>query len=101
MRNKDGVKCDRNGYAPSIMQTEEECFFCQNTEISRHEIYPGNGRRKISKNNGFWINLCPKHHALVQDNESWNKPLKIACQAKYEKTHSHESFMRLIGKNYL
>lgn len=101
------MKLDRNGYAPSIMQGEEECFVtkARNTKLDRHEIYFGTANRKISKENGFWVYLTLALHNMssigVHFNREFDLQLKISCQREFEKTHSREEFRRLIGRNYL
>jgi len=37
----------------------------------------------------------------VHNNSENNLKLKQKCQRKYEKLHSHDEFMAIIGKNYL
>lgn len=61
--NEYGVPLDRNGYAPSILQTGEGCFLCRCCggldPLDRHEVFGGANRAK-SKRLGLWVNLC--HH---------------------------------------
>lgn len=65
MNNEYGTPLDRNGYAPSIMQTAERCYMCgRSGTLQRHEIY-GNAFRDRSKALGLWVLLCPDcHHEL-------------------------------------
>jgi hypothetical protein len=53
------LRLDRNGYAPSILQTEERCFLCGRTDrkLDRHEPFGGPYRAK-SKADGLWVLLC-------------------------------------------
>lgn len=98
---------DKNGYAPSIMQTDEYCYISkrENIDLVRHEIYYGTAHRKISKENGFWVYLDPFWHTISNNSIHKNKTLDIllkqVCQRIFEKTHSRDEFMKLIGKNYL
>lgn len=105
---KEKPKTDRNGYAPSIMQTEKECYITGSDyepNLIRHEIFWGNGRREISKANGLWVWLLADWHTdtdyCVHNDDKLRKRLERECQTKYEETHSREEFMRLIRKNYL
>lgn len=99
---------DRNGYNESIMPTTEGVCFCcgRGGETARHEIYFGSSR-KVSKEQGFWVYICPACHqhssGSVHSNSGRGKDkfLKQACQQIYEKTHTREEFMRLIGRSYL
>lgn len=101
------TKLDKNGYAPSIMQSEEKCFVtkAQGIKLDRHEIYFGTANRKISKRNGFWVYLIPELHNMtsigVHFNREFDLQLKASCQREFEKTHSREEFRELIGKSYL
>ena len=101
------TKLDKNGYAPSIMQSEEECFVtkAQGIKLDRHEIYFGTANRKISKENGFWVWLTPALHNMssigVHFNREFDLQLKTACQRKFEEIHTREEFRKLIGKSFL
>ena len=62
MTNEYGVKLDRNGYAPTIMQKAERCYLCGKSGVlQRHEIY-GNAYRDKSKAYGLWVWLCLDCH---------------------------------------
>ena len=90
----------------SILQTEKECYLCQSKVLlEEHHIFPGNPGRKISERNGFKVYLCHYCHneppfGVHFNRENMDK-LKADCQRKYEETHSHNEFMKLIGRNYL
>ena len=75
---------DRNGYSKSIMATEAgRCYVCRiETETVRHEIYYGTKNRKISKINGFWLDVCPTCHRRIHDvpGKGFDKLLKPKCQ---------------------
>ena len=49
--------------------------------------------------------LCAEHHNMgkycVHNNKEMDLELKRACQEAYEKNHTREEFVQLIGKNYL
>lgn len=83
-----------------------KCFICQTTEnLHRHHVYGGNGRRKVSDENGFVVDLCAKHHNMSDYSVHFNKDLDLMIkkhfQALYEKDHTREQFIELIGRNYL
>lgn len=91
--------------AKSIMQKNKECYFTGSTgPLHKHHIYGGPNRR-VSEREGFWVWLCPELHNMsnegVHFNKEFDNQLKQRCQAEYEKTHSREDFMKLIGRNYL
>ena len=64
-------------------------------------------QRKISEREGFWVYLAPWLHNQSnqgvhgKDGHELDMMLKKHCQMAYEKQHSREEFMALIGKNYL
>lgn len=88
----------------SIISNEKKCFICGSPYTHKHHIY-GAANRSISEHNGFWVYLCPAHHNMsdygVHFNKELDLQLKQLCQREYEKTHSREEFVQLIGKNYL
>lgn len=90
----------------SILQNEKKCLVCGTTEnLHLHHIFFGNANRKISDKNGFTCWLCGIHHNLsnqgVHFNIKLDAEIKEMCQIEFEKTHTREEFMALIGKNYI
>lgn len=61
------MKLDKNGYAPTIVGTGEECFLCLCTppQLVRHEIFHGEAFRDKSKELGLWCTLCPECHRIT------------------------------------
>lgn len=89
----------------SILQDEKECWVCGNTlYLHEHHIF-GGGLRPVSDREGFVVYLCAKHHNMsdegVHFNPELNRGLRVACQSEYERTHTREEWMKLIGRNYL
>lgn len=74
--------------------------------VTISHIYAG-GRRKISEREGFWVYLAPWLHNTSDQGvhgkhgHELDLMLKQHCQMAYEKEHSREEFIALIGKNYL
>lgn len=91
----------------SILNNLDKCFFCGKPKECIHEVYHGTANRKISIKNGFCVGLCHEHHNMSNDsvhakpNKDKDLKLKQVYQEEYEKTHSREEFIRLIGKSYL
>lgn len=77
---------------------EGKCDYCHKyfEHLDPHEVYGGSNRKRSIKN-GFIKLLCRKCHS----NEKILLQLKIDVQKEFEKTHSREEFIKLIGKNYL
>ena len=91
--------------AKSILQDSKMCFLCgSETWLEEHHIF-GGANRKISEREGFKVYLCHRCHNEppkgVHFNEKNNNKLKRICQREYEKTHTRESFIALIGRNFL
>lgn len=74
------------------------CQYCgqYSERLDPHEIYGGSNRKR-SIINGFVILLCRNCH----NNEKIILDIRKKTQKKYEKNHTREEFIELIGKNYL
>ncbi len=89
------------------------CFLCEKLRgdtsikrVHRHHVFYGGGLRDVSEQNGFTCYLCIEHHAdgfpeSVHGNSKIRNYLCALFQKEYEKDHTREEFMELIGKNYL
>ena len=71
-------------------------------KINVNTVEAGN---KISIENGFCVGLCHAHHNTTGTSVHFNKEmdleLKRVYQKEYEKNHTREEFIKLIGKSYL
>ena len=88
------------------MQENEECYFCKKkNDLVVHHVFFGTANRKISEREGFKVWLCPYHHNMssnsVHQNRKLDLVLKRKCQLEYERNHTREEFIKLIGKSYL
>lgn len=106
MKNEYGIKLDRNGYAPSIMDwPQDRCFVCMSYgDLVRHEVFHGSLYRKKSKQYGCWLRLCPDcHHRLHNTDPDLDKYLKKVMQKKAMDHYgwSFDEFRQRFGKNYL
>lgn len=106
--NEFGAPLDKNGYAPSILTTEQDkCYLCENcTHTERHEIFGGANRTK-SKALGLWVNLCPACHRTGKYSAHLNawvaKRLKLQAQLEAEDAYgwNQDEFRKRFGKNYV
>lgn len=75
-----------------------KCEYCHkySDRLDPHEVYGGSNRKRSIKNK-FVALLCRNCH----DNEKVIEELKKKYQKEYEKTHTREEFIKLIGKSYL
>lgn len=72
--------------------------------LHEHHVYGGTNRT-VSEENGFKVYLCLQHHIdgpeAVHNNIENTRIIQRDCQETYEKTHTRQQFMDLIGRNYL
>ena len=90
----------------SIFQKNKNCYICgTESNLHLHHVFFGTANRRVSDENGFVCYLCGKHHNLsdnaVHFDINMDMAIKRDCQREFEKTHTREEFMELIGRNYL
>lgn len=90
-------KLEKNRYS---IYTDKfySCYYCHRTgtNFDLHEVYGGSNRIRSIKN-GLVVPLCRSCHS----NEMVLADLKKWCQREYEKQHTRQEFIELIGKSYL
>jgi hypothetical protein len=72
--------------------------------VHRHHVFFGQKQKKHSTKYGLLADLCYDCHEGqngVHNNYTADLELKQRYQEIYEDTFSHESFMRIFGRNYL
>lgn len=74
------------------------CQSCGNysERLDPHEVFGGSNRKRSILNN-FVALICRECH----ENDETLKELKKTYQNEYEKKHTREEFIKLIGKSYL
>ena len=86
----------------SILQSEDECFFCKTTRaLSTHHVVNGGGNRANSERYGLTVRLCAKHHEMIHQDQKLDVALKQYAQRAFEQEYSHEEWMQVFHKNYL
>lgn len=89
----------------SILNNLDKCYFCGRPTEHIHEVFFGTANRQISIKNGFCVGLCNNHHNAtnesVHHNREMDLELKRLYQREYEKTHTRQEFIELIGKSYI
>lgn len=91
----------------SIVQdlSVERCFVCGSTrELELHHIMHGTANRRLATRYKLTCWLCRTHHTGrfgVHSNPELNRRLQMEAQTAFEKTHSHNEWMKIFGKNYL
>lgn len=91
----------------SLVQSVEECFVCRRkVGLHCHHIYFGVKGREKSDKMGAWCYLCYEHHEGTlgvhgKNGHDLDLFLKQQAQKAFEKDHTREEFMEIIGKNYL
>ena len=114
MYPKQPGKKKRKKHSPSIIKQEPgTCYLCvrlnqdyvQHKALHKHHVYEGTANRRISEENGFWVNLCWRHHTYgsesVHEKNENMRLIQRDVQREYEKNHTPEQFMNLTGRNYL
>lgn len=73
-----------------------ECQYCHREfkHLDPHEIYGGSNRKR-SIENGFIKMLCRECHS----DDKILEQLKIDTQKEFEKTHTREEFIKIVGKS--
>ncbi len=85
----------------------KKCCICgSEIGVETHHVYHGTANRKVSEQNNFKVDLCYEHHRGTngvhgKNGAKLSLQLKKMMQAEYEKDHSREEFIALIGRNYL
>lgn len=89
----------------SIMQSDRVCYLCGKVcGLEIHHCLSGVANRKISEKYGLKVWLCHECHTGkngAQYDPFKNKLLKMDAQTAFERTHTRQEWMKLIGKNYL
>ena len=87
---------EKNRY--SIFTTNlNKCYYCgKEGKMDLHEVYGGSNRKRSIKN-GLVVPLC----RICHSNEKIIQYLRIKLQKEFEKTHSREDFIKLIGKSLI
>lgn len=88
----------------SMIQSEKRCYICGGTAcLEDHHIFFGSNRANSEKY-GLKVWLCCVHHRGKYSphlNRTIDLQLREIAQREFEKTHSHEEFMDIFGRNYL
>lgn len=74
------------------------CEFCGNysKKLDPHEVYGGSNRKRSIKHKFIKL-ICRECHS----NENIINQLRTETQKEYEKNHTREEFIKLIGKSYI
>ena len=73
-----------------------ECCGQYSKRLDPHEVYGGSNRKRSIKYK-FVKLICPKCHS----NEAKINQLRIDTQKEFEKEHTREEFIKIIGKSYI
>jgi hypothetical protein len=89
----------------SIMQhcEEPQCYITgSRINLDKHHCVHGRANRKIAEKYGLWVYLRHDIHMNLHDKDKeLDRELEQDAQRAFEKEHSREEWMKLIGKNYL
>ena len=80
------------------------CYLSKKTyRLDVHHILNG-PLRKFSDKNGLWVYLNHDVHMALHstpEGQAYASRLKQEAQIMFEKTHSRETWMRIVRKNYV
>lgn len=99
-----GIKKKSNKLAKLERQRDKDivksgiCEYCgqYSKRLDPHEVYGGSNRKRSIKCKFIKL-ICPKCHS----NEEIINQLRINIQKEFEKEHTREKFIKLIGKSYI
>jgi hypothetical protein len=91
------------------MKMDQELYMCEvcgmSPAVTTHEVYYGTANRKVSIKNGFQVKICARCHDAahykIDIGIDVNRKLRERFQREYEKNHTRQEFIELIGHNYL
>lgn len=103
----------RRKHKKSILhQKDGTCYLCMRLHgdyrihpyTEEHHVFDG-PNRQVSEAEGFKAHLCPEHHRTgkeaVHKNHDSMLLLQQDVQREYERGHTREEFLELVGRNYL
>lgn len=92
----------RQKYRFSIIYHDlTKCAYCGSYRaIELNEVFEGKNRQ-VSMLNGFVVPLCHFCHEKFHNDRNFSLYYKEMFQKEFEKTHSRDEFIKLIGRNYL
>lgn len=106
-------KKKRRKHKDSILHCKDgTCYLCIMLDnnyrihpiVHEHHIYGGPNRAR-SEAEGLKVYLCLAHHIdgpqAVHNNQNHMRILQEDGQRAFERTHTREEFMELIGRNFL
>lgn len=75
-----------------------KCEYCgqYSKRLDPHEIYGGSNRKRSIRHK-FVKLICPRCHS----NEAIINQIRIDTQREFEKEHTREEFIKIIGKSYI
>lgn len=78
-----------------------KCYYCHKQKLESekfdlHEVYGGSNRTRSIKY-GLVVPLC----RICHSNENIINKLRIQLQKEYEKEHTRNDFIEIIGKSYI
>lgn len=110
---KTKAKKKRKTHKRSILhQKDGTCYLCitlhndyrYHTVLHEHHVF-GGPNRSISEAEGLKAYLCLDHHETgpeaVHNNAKIMRLMQQDAQRAYEKAHTRQQFLNLIGRNYL
>jgi len=92
---------DDNGYSESIISTQEKCYCCGDTNVTRHELQFGTADRKLSKALGLWVWICPGCHRQAHRTKYIIDDFHKLAQFECDRVYGEGTFAKVFKRNYL
>lgn len=78
----------------------DKCCICGNPIVELNEVYEG-AYRQLSIDYGMITPFCRIHHNSFHNDRLFNLYYKALFQTEFEKTYSHDLFMKIFKNNYI
>ncbi len=84
----------------------KKCAMCGRSQrddvtLTTHHVFHGRKYKKLSDKYGFVITLCWECHKRLHSSRVIDRMVQQTMQHEYEKTHSREEFVALMGRSWI
>lgn len=84
----------------------KKCAMCGRSQedgvtLTTHHVFHGRKYKKLSDKYGFVITLCWECHKRLHSSRVVDRMVQQTMQHEYEKTHSREEFVALMGRSWI
>lgn len=96
----------RRQYKTNRRRRKNKCALCgrgakDGATLTTHHVFHGKKFKRTSDKNGFILTLCWDCHKKLHSSRVIDKKVQQMMEYEYEKTHTREEFIELMGKSWL